>query len=293
MQDTHSILVETDAHEGLVYVPSQNRLYFSSVPNLDSKTPQIAIRYYDFATGEVVTWKTRSNMANSMWLSNDSEHLLVAEQGIGGNPGAISRIHLSDGQREVLVDNYKGKPFNSPNKVVQSPSGWIYFSDPNYGHNQGFKPEPKLPPAFYAFNISTEKLTRLANEYIMPHGLAISPMGTNIYFGDTAAIDGKSSYDPSKTKDIYVSALLSPDHLGDKHWVLSTPVGIPDGFIVVGPRNDLWVAAGDGLRHYRKDGSLVFLYPVPGGVYSVATDGEAFYSSSNSAIWKTVPGGEG
>ncbi|WP_444942028.1 SMP-30/gluconolactonase/LRE family protein [Microbulbifer sp. ZKSA004] len=292
MQATHSILVETDAHEGLVYVPSQKRLYFTSVPDLEIENPQIAIRYYDFITGEVVTWKHRSNMANSMWLSNDGEHLLVAEQGKGATPGAISRRSLSGGQREVLVDAYKGKPFNSPNKVVQSPSGWIYFTDPDYGYNQGFKPEPMLTPAVYAFDPSTKKLIRLSAEYMMPHGLAISPIGNQIYIGDTAAIDGKNPYNPKKTKDIYVSALPSPEKLEEKQWVLSVPVGIPDGFIVTGPKNDLWVAAGDGLRHYRENGSLVNLYPVPGGVYSVATDGKAIYSSSNTAIWKTIPRGE-
>jgi len=102
-------------------------------------------------------------------------------------------------------------------------------------------------------------------------------------------VDGKGPYDPTKTRDIFLSALSAPDAVGPKELVITVPAGIPDGIIVAGPDNDIWVAAGDGLRHYRKDGTLVALYPVEGGVFNVTTDGEAFYSTADTAIWKTVP----
>ena len=285
----HGILVKTDAHEGPVYVPSQNRIYFTSKPDFSSDRTHIAIRYVELDTLQVKTWKLRSNMANGMWLSNDGQALIVAEQGTMETQAAISRIRLVDGHREVLVDNFKGKPFNSPNKAIEVPSGWIYFSDPDYGANQGFKPAPKLPMAVYAYDPEAGKTTRLTSEYERPHGLAATTDGQSLYVSDTDAVDGKGPYDPTKTRDIFLSALSAPDAVGPKELVITVPAGIPDGIIVAGPDNDIWVAAGDGLRHYRKDGTLVALYPVEGGVFNVTTDGEAFYSTADTAIWKTVP----
>ena len=148
--DNHVILVEADAHEGPVVVPSQNRLYFTSVPDRSADDPSIAIRYVDLDTLAVETFKPRSNMANGMWLTRDGSALLVAEQGTMDSPGGISRIDIDSGERQVLVDSFEGKPFNSPNKVIEASNGWIYFSDPDYGANQGFKPPPQLPQAVYA-----------------------------------------------------------------------------------------------------------------------------------------------
>ena len=283
----HSILVHTDAHEGPVVVPDQNRLYFTTPPDFKSDDTHIAIRYVDLATLEIVTWRPRSNMANGMWLTKDGSALLVAEQGTHDTPGAISRIRLSDGEREVLVDSFEGKPLNSPNKVIQASSGWIYFSDPDYGHNQGFKPGPELPMAVYAFNPATGETIRLTTDIARPHGLALSLDETLLYIGDTDAIDGAHPYDPNRSHDVLAAPLLAAYKIGDLEEVFSVPVGIPDGFIVVAPGGDLWVAAGDGLRHYTGAGVFIALYPVDGGVVDLTRHGDTLYSTANTAIWQT------
>ena len=283
----HSILVKTDAHEGPVVVPHENRLYFTSKPNLGSQDPHVAIRYVDLGTLEVKTFLPRSNMANGMWLSTDGKALLVAEQGTMTTPGAISRINLADRTRSVVVDSFEGKPFNSPNKVIQSSNGWIYFSDPDYGANQGFKPESTLPMAVYAHNPGTGVTHRLTTALARPHGLALSPDETVLYISDTDAVDGKHPYNAAKSHSILSAPLDAPDRLGRLTEVLSVPVGIPDGFIVTAPDYDLWVGAGDGLRHYRANGTLKALYPEGGPVFNVTRHGNIVYSTADTAIWQT------
>jgi len=290
----HSVFVEIDAHEGPVVVPWQNRLYFTTKPDFQSEDTHIAIRYVDLDTQEIGTFLPRSNMANGMQLSADGAALLVAEQGTMDTPGAISRIDLADGTRKVIVDSFEGKPFNSPNKVIQSSDGWIYFSDPDYGANQGFKPEPQLPPAVYAHDPSTGKTHRLTTEIARPHGLALSPDETVLYIGDTDAIDGKHPYDPEKSHSILSAPLEAPHRLGRLSEVLSVPVGIPDGFIVTAPAGDIWVGAGDGLRHYGADGALKAVHDSAGPVFNLTQHGNAIYSTADTAVWRTdtLPDGD-
>ncbi len=282
----HSILVKTDAHEGPVVVPHQDRLYFTTKPDFQSDDTHIAIRYVDLGTLKIGTFLPRSNMANAMWLTADGTALLVAEQGTMNTPGAISRIKLIDGNREVVVDSFEGKPFNSPNKVIESSKGRIYFSDPDYGANQGFKPKPELPMAVYAHDLATGTTHRLTTEVARPHGLALSLDEKVLYIGDTDAYDGKRPYNPKKSHSILAAPLAAPDRLGPLSEVLSVPVGVPDGFIVTAPAGDFWVGAGDGLRHYRADGAFKALYPVGGPVFNVTQHGNIIYSTADTAIWQ-------
>ena len=286
-----TVVVQTNAHEGPVFVTSQGRLYFTTKPDFRASVTHIAINYLDIATNKVVSFRLHSNMANGMWLSRDGKSLLVAEQGTLTSPAAISRIALADGKREVVVDEYQGKPFNSPNKVIESSAGWIYFSDPDYGHNQGFKPAPLLPMAVYAHDSLSGTTVRLSTSFDMPHGLALSPDENLLYVGDTAAIDGRRSYDPSATHGIFVAKLLTPDSLGVVRSLLQVPIGIPDG-IVTSPNGDLFVAAGDGVRHYSDEGKFLGLMAIENGAVNLTLVEGVLYITADTAIYRAKVGSD-
>ncbi|MCL1127014.1 hypothetical protein [Shewanella surugensis] len=91
--DNHYVLtklIDTNAHEGPVYVASQNRLYFTTKPNLVSQSPNTAIHYLTLVDLKVSSFITFANMANGMSLSLDRKGLLVAEQGTKTTLGVIS-----------------------------------------------------------------------------------------------------------------------------------------------------------------------------------------------------------
>lgn len=279
------VFVAANAHEGPVVVASQNRLYYTTRPDFAADDTFISIDYIDLETSEVGTFKERSNMANGMWLTRDGASLLVAEQGTLETPGGISRINLADGSREMLVDSFEGQPFNSPNKVIEADTGWIYFSDPAYGVNQGFKPPSSLPMAVYAHDPEAGTTTRLTTEPVRPHGLAFSPDQSILYMGDTEAIDGKNPYDATKTRGVLAAPLVAPDEIGPLTTLLSVPEGIPDGFITTDDGH-LWVGAGDGVRRYAADGSFVELLPIPEtGAVNLTRDGDRLYITADTAIW--------
>src|SRR5919202_1816888 len=126
-------VVETDAHEGPVYVADEDALYFTSLPRVvDVPGPgsrSVAVRrlQLDGATfpcspAEVSTVREPANMANGMAL-DQAGRLLLCEQGTRAEPGRISRLDPRSGWSETVVDAWQSLRLNSPNDVVRKGDG--------------------------------------------------------------------------------------------------------------------------------------------------------------------------
>jgi gluconolactonase len=63
-------LVETDAHEGPVYVASERALYFTTA------RPRVEIRRLALARGRVETVRAETGVANGMTLDHDGRLLV-------------------------------------------------------------------------------------------------------------------------------------------------------------------------------------------------------------------------
>src|SRR6266704_5733231 len=68
-------IAETDAHEGPVYVPGEDALYFTSV-----RRDRVAIRRLALSDGDVTTVLEDANMANGMAVDAHGR-LVICEQG--------------------------------------------------------------------------------------------------------------------------------------------------------------------------------------------------------------------
>jgi sugar lactone lactonase YvrE len=84
-------LVETDAHEGPVFVGGA--LYFTT------QRPDVAIKRLALDSGVVTTVRAGANLANAMALDADGR-LIVCEQ----HPAAITRFDPAPGSVETLVE---------------------------------------------------------------------------------------------------------------------------------------------------------------------------------------------
>jgi len=272
---------ETDAHEGPVYVQHQQRLYFATKPDTPSQNPRVEIRYWDLESNEVVPWIHDARMANGMSLSCDQTCLLVCEQGDHDRPAGVARYRLANKNRENIVFSFDGLPFNSPNKVVELSDGRIFFTDPDYGRRQLFRPsklsrkqleseffisperfknigqpEESLKPSVYThYRGKTERVDCSLEQ---PHGLALSPNQSLLYVSDTSADDGVGGFDESREHDIYRFAIDPVSaKLNSKLHIASVPKGIPDG-MVCDRQGNLYCAAGDGVHMYRSTGEEVY-----------------------------------
>ena len=99
------------------------------------------------------------------------------EQGTPTEQARISAVDPSTGAAETVVDEFEGRPLNSPNDVAVSSDGSIWFTDPSYGFLQGFKAAPTRGDYVYRFDGS---LTIVEDSFDKPYGLAFSPDGLEL-----------------------------------------------------------------------------------------------------------------
>lgn len=112
-----------------------------------------------------------------------------------------------------LLNNFYGRRFNSINDIVVlshpgvthkydathpifgarsegSAYETLWFTDPHYGSEQGFKPAPELPPQVYCFDPWSGSIRAAADGFTKPNGIAFDTTGTKCYVTDTGVIRG-------------------------------------------------------------------------------------------------------
>ena len=76
----------------------------------------------------------------------------------------VSRTEY-DGSITVILDQFEGKPLNSPNDIVCKADGSIWFTDPAFGPNPyEAMAKPELPGNVYCIVPNTKQATAVARE---------------------------------------------------------------------------------------------------------------------------------
>jgi gluconolactonase len=136
-------VVDVDAHEGPVYVPAEDALYFTSLPAADPGTaggPLVAIKRLALDGTRFPLERERlsvvvpdANGANGMALDR-AGHLVVCEQGSPSRAAGIARLDPRTGEREVVVDSWRGLA-----QLAQRRGG------PQRRHDLVHRPQLRLP----------------------------------------------------------------------------------------------------------------------------------------------------
>jgi gluconolactonase len=151
---------------------------------LFSDMPADIRRRWSAAEG-VVEVANPSNKGNGMTYDADGR-LLVCEH----VTSSLVRMDQdgSGSGREVLASHFDGKELNSPNDVIVSDDGSIYFSDPWYGRMPGFGIERERELGFqgvYRIPSDGGDLQLLVDDFEQPNGLCFSPDESLLYINDT------------------------------------------------------------------------------------------------------------
>ena len=160
--------------EGPCYIPHKDMLVWSDNPNN---------RMMKLINGQVSEYRNPSNFCNGNTLDNN-ENLISCSHG-----GRC--IYKTDNNLnvEIVVDNFNGKKFNSPNDVCVNSDGSIWFTDPPYGilsDYEGYLGEQEYGGCYvFRFDPKINKLEVLTKNLDRPNGICFSHDEKKLYIADT------------------------------------------------------------------------------------------------------------
>jgi len=224
-----------------------DKLLFSDIP---------ANKIYQYANGSVSPFKMPSG--NSNGLAFFDGHLIAAEHG--------TRSVTIDGVAAAAM--YQGKKLNSPNDVIVTPDGTIYFTDPPYGiqanqqelaFNGVFMLGDQLSPIY--MGTLTER----------PNGIGVSPDGRTLYVDDTD--DG---------------GLYTIDVASKQRAKLAMTSGGADG-LAIDEQGNIFVAATAGIDVFSPTGMKWGTITVPKKAANCAfgdADHKTLYITAQDSLYK-------
>ncbi len=262
-------VVDTDAHEGPVYVRDEDALYFTTVPLPSSR--QVSIKrlalngdQFPVSAERISVVRESANVANGMTLDGEGQ-LVICEQGTRAEAARISRLNRQSGKTETAVDEWRGLRLNSPNDVVVKSDGTIWFTDPSYGYLQGFRPEPMVGDYVYRYDPRIQQVAVVADSFVKPNGLAFSPDESVLYITDSGANQEAGSYYVDKPHHILAFDVLNGRHLVKQRLFAVITPGFPDGIKVDSSRR-VYVSSFSGVQVFNPSGDLIGEIHLPGTV---------------------------
>jgi gluconolactonase len=285
------VLVETNAHEGPVYVAAEHALYFTTVPepgpkNIAIMRLQLAGDAFPFMAGALEVVSQPSNMANGMCIDRDGG-LVICEQGTHETNARISRMDLQTRKMETIVDQWQGLRFNSPNDVVVKSDHSVWFTDPNYGEIQGFKGPPEVGAFVYRHDPRSGETSVVADSFNKPNGLAFSPDESVLYITDTGANQAPGTYFVGLPHHVRAFDVADGRHLRrDRLFAVISP-GVPDG-IKLDAQGHVYTSSATGVQVFTPDGDLIGEILAPGGANFTfgAPANDVLFILGDTRIWQ-------
>lgn len=245
--------------EGPVWLPAQECVIWSDIPN------NRMLRWS--ARDGLGVFRQPAHFSNGNYLDQEGR-LVTCEHG----RRCISRT-TADGRVEVLVGSFLGNRLNSPNDLVVKSDGSIWFSDPAYGimsDREGYLAESEQDGCHvYRFDPQSKRLSRVAEDFQKPNGLAFSPDETLLYISDTSA-----SHAADGCHHIRVFDVLEGRRLVNGRLFAVIEPGLPDGFRV-DQQGWLYVSSDDSIQVFAADGCRLGKIPVPEKVSNCTFGGVA------------------
>jgi gluconolactonase len=214
------------------------------------------------------TVRADANAANGMALDAEGR-LVLCEQGSRGSDAAITRAG------RVLVSSWNGLPLNSPNDVVVKRDGTIWFTDPSYGHLQGFRPEPRLGDHVYRHDPATGRTAVVGGGFDKPNGLCFSPDERVLYVADNGGPHHLRAFD-----------VVAGRRLARGRVIAELPPGHPDG-LKADSCGRIYASSGAGVRVLAPEGRALGEILLPGAVnfcFGTAERNVLFINADDS-IW--------
>ncbi|MFG1962078.1 SMP-30/gluconolactonase/LRE family protein [Nonomuraea sp. NPDC049028] len=256
--------------EGPVYFPAGRFLVWSDIPN-------DRMLRWDEMTGAVGPFRQPAGYVNGNTLDRQGR-LISCEQG----QRRVTRTE-ADGSITVIADRWQGKRLNSPNDAVVRSDGSIWFTDPAYGIDsdyEGFRAEPEIDGCHvYRVDPVTGEVTRVADDFDRPNGLAFSLDESRLYIADTRRRH-------IRVLDVHDNGTLS----GGKVFAQGGDDDRFDG-MRLDDTGRVWAAAGKAVLCHDPDGTLIGRLRLPDDVANLVFGGlkrNRLFIASSSSLYSVM-----
>lgn len=236
--------------EGPLWLPEEEALIFSDIP-----------------PNSIFRWKEREGI--SLWMKPSG---FTGRGDYSAEPGSngLTRdpqgrvvfcehgdrrvsVLTSGGGKLTLADRYRGRRLNSPNDLVYSSRGDLYFTDPPYGlPKQADDPSRELDFCGVFRLTAAGELELLIDEMTRPNGLAFSPDESKLYVANS---------DPEvavwREYPVRADGSLGPGRLLLDVTAMGRSLrGLPDG-LKVDRDGNLWATGPGGVLVISPEGEVL------------------------------------
>jgi len=251
--------------EGPCYIPHEDMLVWSDNPNN---------RMMKLINGQVSEYRNPSNFCNGNTLDNN-ENLISCSHGGRCIYKTDKNLNV-----EIVVDNFNGKKFNSPNDVCVKSDGSIWFTDPPYGilsDYEGYLGEQEYGGCYvFRFDPKINKLEVLTKNLDRPNGICFSHDEKKLYIADTG----------ENIKCLYVYD-VDDNQITNQKLVYDFKPFFSDGF-----RSDIdgniWTSAGKAIKCFNSYNYLIGQLLVPELVSNLefgGKEGNILYVTATSSLY--------
>ena len=235
-------------------------LYFSDIPTG-------RILRYDAKRKSTSVFRDNLGRTNGLMFDENGQ-LVICEQ-------ENRRLTRLEGRKVVpLATHWNEKRFNSPNDLVITSDGGIYFTDPAYGRMR----ELMQLSAEAVYYLSPEgDLRQVENQLVRPNGLILSPDGATLYIADHGA------------RNIWKYSIGKGGQLTQrKKFADMAPTGGGGDGMAVDRDGHIYCAGQGHIWQWAPDGTLLRKIPVPETPTNLTfggLDGRELFVTTHSSLF--------
>jgi acetyl esterase/lipase/sugar lactone lactonase YvrE len=220
------------------------------------------LHYAAHHDGFAFKWSETSGLV--VWRKDSPEATSFRPDGAGGfyvveqTTRQLTRWNAQGKRVEVLADMFEGKKLNRPNDVIVKSDGALWFTDPDWLFSKRPNDKKELPGQFvFRFDPKTKTLTKAAEGFDKPNGIAFSPDEKHLFISD------------SGTPKVFRFPVNADGTLGPREVFATFNEKGLDG-LALAPQGQLWVCTKDGIRITALDGKALGLLKTFGKPTSIA-----------------------
>jgi gluconolactonase len=252
--------------EGPVWLPERSAVRWSDIPG-------DRILEYSVVSGESSVYADGVEFTNGR-IVDQAGVVIQCSHG-------LRRVEVdAGGEVTALVETFEGRRLNSPNDVVVSRDGTVWFTDPTYGiinANEGHLGSQEYGGCYvFRFDRGSGELAAVITDMEQPNGLAFNPDESILYVSDTSAAHHNIRAYPASGTEI-----------GPGRVFAEIEAGASDGFRV-DTQGNLWTSSADAVLVFAADGTLLGRIPVPEVISNLCfggADGTDLFITATTSLY--------